>query len=286
MLRRFIHIPRKVFQVSTKSMKGRIVRASINSLSGTMVDFLSNGTVFALQDTFRRKGINLVNNELHCIAGNDSLTQIKLILTLSCVQNQWIAKKDRLPTEEDADDILCLYKLIQTHCLINGSFATVIPNTIPMLEFIKSNYGILFGGTTNYNCEMSKPILDSLRKSGFVFDSFVSADEISRGRPYPDAILTNLAKLGVSPHNTIKLGDTYVDMLEGQAAGCINVGITDCGSGMGRCLTNPSFYNEDIFNIQLARETITQELMEGGADFIIPDITSLGNVISDIIRKA
>ena len=286
MLRRYVHIPRKVLQVSTQNMKGRIVKASINSLSGTMVDFLANGTVVALQDTFRRKGINLVNSELRCAGGNDSLSQIKVILSLSSVSNQWIAKKDKHPTDKDAHDIFSLYKLIQSHYLTNGSFSTVIPNTIPMLEFVKNNYGILFGGTTNYDTTMAKPILHSLEKSGFIFDSFVCANEVSRGRPYPDAILSNLAKLGVSPHNTIKLGDTYVDMVEGKAAGCISVGMTDCGNSMGKCLTNSSFYTEGIFNKELARESITQELMEGGADFVIPDITSLGNVLCHIMHNA
>jgi phosphonoacetaldehyde hydrolase len=286
MLRRHIHIPRTAFQVSTKSLQGRQIKGIIFDLSGTIIDPFGHGPITGLYDTFRRQHIILDSNEVRCATGNNKLTHIKEILKLSTVQNKWIARKDKLPTEKDADDIFAKYRLIQTHFLQKKDFTTLIPNTLTMINYLRKKYGILYGGTTGYDSMMVEPILHHLKEQGFEFNIFFASDQIPRSRPYPDGIVANLAVLNLQSSQALKIGDTYVDMEEGKEANCVCVGMTDYSDMMGKCMEDSSFYSKVGFDKIRAREIISKRLILGGADFVIPDITSLGTVVEYIKKRS
>lgn len=60
------------------------------------------------------------------------------------------------------------------------------------------------------------------------FDLLVTADEVARGRPHADMIHLAMHRLGIAEAQAVaKIGDSTVDIREGQAAGCgLTVGIT------------------------------------------------------------
>jgi phosphonatase-like hydrolase len=61
-----------------------------------------------------------------------------------------------------------------------------------------------------------------------VIDASVASDEVPRGRPHPDMIRHLMQQLGVKETRKVaKVGDTLVDLEEGQAAGCgVVIGVT------------------------------------------------------------
>lgn len=82
---------------------------------------------------------------------------------------------------------------------------------------------------TGYNRETALSLLAKMNwEEGKQFDLLVTADDVSRGRPYPDMILLAMEKLGVrKPQEVLKVGDSAVDIQEGKSAGCgITLGVT------------------------------------------------------------
>ena len=62
---------------------------------------------------------------------------------------------------------------------------------------------------------------------GTEVDLIVCADDVSKQRPHPDMILLICEKLGISPDEVIKIGDSAIDIQEGKNAGVyMSIGIT------------------------------------------------------------
>jgi Predicted phosphatase/phosphohexomutase len=55
------------------------------------------------------------------------------------------------------------------------------------------------------------------------FDTIVSGEDVKKLKPAPDGILKILKILGIEKENSIFLGDSYVDLKAGRAAGITSV---------------------------------------------------------------
>ncbi|MBR9774009.1 MAG: HAD-IA family hydrolase [Cytophagales bacterium] len=89
--------------------------------------------------------------------------------------------------------------------------------------------GIKIGLNTNLDRATANLLLKGVGWENHpLIDITVCSDEVAKGRPYPDMILRMMASLGIgSPTEIIKIGDTMVDILEGQQSGCMmSIGIT------------------------------------------------------------
>lgn len=75
----------------------------------------------------------------------------------------------------------------------------------------------------------ARPTLDGFVRS-FGFDEMVqavvSADDVKRGKPYPDPALRVLSLTGCQPQEALMVGDASYDILMGRAAGCPTCGVT------------------------------------------------------------
>jgi phosphonatase-like hydrolase len=91
------------------------------------------------------------------------------------------------------------------------------------------------------------------------YDLLVTASDVTKNRPHPDMILQAMLSLNISdPKNVIKIGDSTVDIQEGQNANCLfSIGITT------------------------GAHTRTQ-LMEVDPDFIIDDVSELIDIIDKL----
>lgn len=89
--------------------------------------------------------------------------------------------------------------------------------------------GIQVGLNTGFSREIAEAIVHRLqwREKGLV-DHLVGSDEVQRGRPFPYMIQKMMLEDGIEDGNeVVKVGDTEVDVREGQQAGCRYViGIT------------------------------------------------------------
>jgi phosphonatase-like hydrolase len=82
---------------------------------------------------------------------------------------------------------------------------------------------------TGYNRKTAESLIAKLGwEESKHFDLLVTASDVNNNRPKPDMILLAMSKLNISdPKKVIKVGDSTVDIQEGQNAECLlSIGIT------------------------------------------------------------
>lgn len=82
---------------------------------------------------------------------------------------------------------------------------------------------------TGYNRQTAETIIDKLGwEQGKDFDYLVTATEVQKNRPNPDMIWYAMEEFGIDDaKQVIKVGDSIIDIEEGQNAGCLlSIGIT------------------------------------------------------------
>jgi beta-phosphoglucomutase-like phosphatase (HAD superfamily) len=53
------------------------------------------------------------------------------------------------------------------------------------------------------------------------FDTLVTGDQVSRGKPHPEPYLTAAARLGVDPSRCVAIEDSPTGVASAEAAGCV-----------------------------------------------------------------
>ena len=88
--------------------------------------------------------------------------------------------------------------------------------------------GIRVALDTGFTRDVLDVLLARLGWDSDIVDCSVSSDEVAKGRPHPDLIFRAMQLTGIrSSAEVAKIGDTPVDILEGQAAKCgLVVGVT------------------------------------------------------------
>lgn len=82
---------------------------------------------------------------------------------------------------------------------------------------------------TGYNENTARRLLAKLNwAEGGQFDALITATAVEKSRPYPDMIHLAMERFQITEAKTVvKVGDSTIDILEGQNAGCgLSIGIT------------------------------------------------------------
>jgi phosphonatase-like hydrolase len=82
---------------------------------------------------------------------------------------------------------------------------------------------------TGYNRETAEKLLTKLGwQKGVDIDELVTANDVSKNRPNPDMIWHAMKEFGITDaFEVVKVGDSIIDIEEGQNAGCgLSIGIT------------------------------------------------------------
>jgi phosphonatase-like hydrolase len=97
-----------------------------------------------------------------------------------------------------------------------------------VFRHLRSN-GVFCVLNTGYDTKTAHVLLRKLNwDKADVVDGVITASDVPRSRPFPDMIEAAMRMTGVKdPIEVIKIGDSIIDIEEGQKAGCgLNVGIT------------------------------------------------------------
>lgn len=99
------------------------------------------------------------------------------------------------------------------------------PGLHEILEFFRSQ-GVKMAVASSSHRE---PISRNLERSGIrpYFDAVISGEDVSRGKPAPDAFLLAAAGLGLDPSDCYVFEDSFNGVRAGRAAGCFTVMIPD-----------------------------------------------------------
>jgi HAD superfamily hydrolase (TIGR01549 family) len=131
------------------------------------------------------------------------------------------------------------------------SHAQLIPGIEATLHRLAGRYPL--GIVTAREHASAHAILETYALSA-LFQCVATARTCRRAKPHPAPVAWSVDQLGVDPACCLMVGDTTADILSGTAAGTLTVGVL-CGFGD------------------------QQELMDAGADMILPSTAALADLL-------
>lgn len=131
---------------------------------------------------------------------------------------------------EPLDFLVNEYYTYFSHNLLRqyrNSTISIFEGTIELFTYLKF-HDIKIVLNTGYSCEIANLIMQSLNiKLELIIDLLICADLVEQGRPSPAMIFKACEQFNISPSETIKVGDTIIDIQEGLNAGVsLSIGIT------------------------------------------------------------
>jgi phosphonatase-like hydrolase len=130
----------------------------------------------------------------------------------------------------DDDEVALIYTAFERAMIDHYRLDPTVRETdgaADVLRRLRSS-GVKVALDTGFARAITDVVVERLDWGRGVVDVTVSADEVPRGRPYPDMVLRAMKLAGVAdPSRVAKVGDTPADLLEGTAAGCgFVIGVT------------------------------------------------------------
>ncbi|MDR2272581.1 MAG: HAD hydrolase-like protein [Sphingobacterium sp.] len=118
---------------------------------------------------------------------------------------------------------------------------------------ILKEQGILRVLNTGYDRKTAESLLEKLNwKVGKDVDALITASDVPRNRPYPDMIDLAMQKFEIAdPASVMKIGDSIIDIQEGQQAGCaLSIGITTGAHDSAQLRSaDPDYVIDDLLEI-------------------------------------
>jgi phosphonatase-like hydrolase len=123
------------------------------------------------------------------------------------------------------------------------------PNAVQLFSALQK-MGIKVVLNTGYNRETAELILGKLNwQIGEEIDALVTASDVPSNRPLPDMILLAMQQFGIiNAKEVVKVGDSIIDIEEGQNAGCgLSIGITTGAHNVAQLQSaKPDFIINDL----------------------------------------
>lgn len=190
-----------------------IVDAIIFDLDGTLID--SADIYFRLiEEVCMRLDLAVPPREVILEASRSAKGNLRKILP-----DNIIGVKDKV-----IDQVMTIIGEIFPRMFLEG--VSLIPGVVDLLNRI-SEKGIKIGLVTSTHLRFLDGKLYLLRKAGVanLIESVICIEDVSRLKPEPDPLIECAKRLGVSRDKSVYVGDSYVDIRAGKAAGMKTVGI-------------------------------------------------------------
>lgn len=214
----------------------------IFGLAGSLVDSGRKCSINAFKTAFNAIGITSVTeHDIRQHIGIDIREHVKKLFASSHVYAEYANIYNRTPYELLYNDIADEINITILNS-VNGS-SKANPGA-PLLTQKLYDQGVKIGVTTEYNMNITDKIINNLKAQGVHIDAYVTSDEVRIGKPEPWQARMLMKKLGVNHLDTngIKIGDTIMDVIEGN-----KLGFTTC------IITNrpnlPEFNRDNIMHL-------------------------------------
>lgn len=191
--------------------------------------------------------------------GLDKKSHLRELLSMPEVSQQFESTHGRKWTDSDLENMYGHLRHMLSEIVVRDELSQVIDGIRRALGTLRRQ-GKQLGVTTGYGLEPAEALLEDLQtRQGISFEATAHSDAVPNGRPGPWMIYEVMESLNVyPPASVVKVGDTPIDMAEGNNAGAWTVGVYETGN--------------DRFD----------SLRDAGADFLIPSVRDLPPVISRI----
>lgn len=174
----------------------------------------------AFRAAFLESGINVSAADVDTVMGYRKIEAIEIILKKYLEAMEYDAARIQLIHDSFTEKMVSFYE--------NDLELSALPQVLETFSNLKHN-GLKIALNTGFTRVITNVILKKLGWSDHkIIDAVVCSDEVQEGRPHPFMIRKIMELLAVSDaEKVVKIGDTSVDILEGQFAGCgLVVGIT------------------------------------------------------------
>lgn len=184
-------------------------KAVLFDLDGTLLDTVPDlhVAVNAMLRDFGRSAVALETVRSYLGRGLPNLVKRALAGAIDVLD-------DGLPPPQDALDSF------QTHyARENGRNSRPYPEAIEGLAAFRAS-GLPMGLITNKAETFTRPLLEQTGLAAY-FDVIVGGDTLPRMKPDPMQLIWACGRLGVSPTDTLFIGDSINDFRAARAAGCL-----------------------------------------------------------------
>lgn len=174
----------------------------------------------AFRAAFLESGINVSAADVDTVMGYRKIEAIEIILKKYLEAMEYDAARIQLIHDSFTEKMVSFYE--------NDLELSALPHVLETFSNLKHN-GLKIALNTGFTRVITNVILKKLGWSDHkIIDAVVCSDEVQEGRPHPFMIRKIMELVAVSDaEKVVKIGDTSVDILEGQFAGCgLVVGIT------------------------------------------------------------
>ena len=274
------------------------LEAVILDWAGTTMDYGCYAPAIVFQQVFAEKKVPVTMEEARKPMGAHKKIHIRKITEDAGVSERWIMVYQRVPNEQDVEEMFNRFVPLQLACL--KDYADLIPGTLEAVAELR-RMGLKIGSTTGYTGEMMKVLLEEAARRGYAPDASVCStgdfafkdindpyqfgkmfcQEESFSRPNPQMCDLNARFLGVKPSNCVKIGDTLGDIKEGLNAGMWTVGLAKTGNELG--LNEQEVQELPLDNLINKIKAIKEKMYAHGAHYVVDslgDITPLISIIN------
>lgn len=117
--------------------------------------------------------------------------------------------------------------------------------------------GVKIAFNTGYERRTAEQLMGRLKwVVGRDIDAMITASDVAKGRPHPDAIIKAMADLGIlEPTEVLKAGDSAIDIEEGKNANCsITVGVLSGAQNRSQLeAANPTYILDSVVDLSEMR---------------------------------
>lgn len=210
-------------------MENRHFKCLIFDFDGTLAD-TQEGIIRTFQETIRLMGLHVPDRE-----------RVKSTIGLA-LKDGLKAGVDGM-TDGQADQACIIYRRIFPEIAI--PCITAFKDAVSILSTLKDKgYRLAIATSRSHHS------LDSLVSNlgfGGLFEGLYAAEDVVNHKPAPDLVLLILKDFGITPDETMVIGDATYDLLMGQGAGCRVCGVTWGNQSRDKLQSvNPDFIISDF----------------------------------------
>lgn len=245
-----------------------VIPAVVLDWAGTTIDHGCLAPVAALQAVFAGHGMPVSAAEARVGMGLPKKEHLRALLA---ARGAAAATEALYPELERA-----LFAALEAH-------SGLIAGTLDFVAGMRAR-GVRIGTTTGYPAAMMRTVAIAAARQGYVPDAIVTPDDVPAGRPAPQMIAANAARLHTPPLSSlVKIGDTPADVAEGRNAGAWTVGIALTGNALGLSVAEMGALPaaERPARFAAARES----LRVAGADYVVDSIADCERVMREIYAR-
>ena len=217
--------------------------------------------VIPFDEALRKHGITTNWATIRKPMGLFKRDHLKVLLSDPSINEQFKKLHDRDWTEEDVDKIFADFSVILDDVIVRPELAVPIAGAKEAIDEWRAA-GVLTGNTTGYTASAAQKLNAYLKEHYELYTDYPTWPErVKAGRPYPWMIFKIMSDANVyPPAAVVKIGDTKFDVAEGINAGAWTIGTYTTGNNT------------------------YDELLEAGADFVVPSIAQCPGIIYNQIE--